>query len=344
MSAHRILVTGAAGFIGYHLSQRLSLEGHSVTGVDNLNPYYDPSLKRARLARLSEHRNFRFRHCDLADRSSTQALFDSGDFDLVVHLAAQAGVRYSVDNPHVYIDSNITAFLHVLEGCRHHGLPRLVFASSSSVYAGNTELPFSLQSPVDTPISLYAATKRSGELMAHCYTRLYGLAATGLRFFTVYGPWGRPDMAPFKFVDAIEKGRPINIYNYGRMERDFTYVDDVVEAIVRVIACQESGFKLYNVGHSEPVPLMRFVRAIERSLGRRSMQKFLPLQAGDVVTTQADVSDLYRLTGYRPATPVEFGVDQFVRWYRDYFTASPRAATPASHHAADRDFEQVAVG
>lgn len=318
MEANNILVTGAAGFIGYHLSHRLASEGRRVTGVDNLNSYYDPALKQARLDRLQGFPRFQFLRCDLTDRASTEALFASGGFDLVVHLAAQAGVRYSIENPHAYIDSNLTSFLNVLEGCRHQRISRLIYASSSSVYAGNTKTPFSVGDRVDAPISFYAATKRAGELMAHCYTHLFGLAATGLRFFTVYGPWGRPDMAPFKFVDAIERGIPIDIYNYGRMERDFTFVDDVVEAVVRVMDRQPSGFRLYNVGHAEPVPLMEFVRAVERALGREARKRFLPLQPGDIVSTHADADDLWRLIGYRPATTIETGVGRLVAWYRDW--------------------------
>jgi UDP-glucuronate 4-epimerase len=326
MNANKILVTGAAGFIGYHLSRYLAAEGRSVTGVDNLNSYYDPSFKQARLERLSTLPDFRFLRCDLADRAATEALFSVGGFDLVVHLAAQAGVRYSVENPHAYIESNVTAFLHVLEGCRHNGLPRLIYASSSSVYAANAKTPFSVGDPADKPVSLYAATKRSGELMAHCYAHLYGLAVTGLRLFTVYGPWGRPDMAPFKFVDAIEREIPVDIYNYGRMERDFTYIDDVVEALVRVMDCQEPGPRLYNLGHAQPVPLMRFVRAIERALGRCAHKRFLPMQPGDVVSTHADVDDLWRLTGYKPATPVETGVDRFVSWYQNHVLRETKPA------------------
>jgi UDP-glucuronate 4-epimerase len=319
MEANNILITGAAGFIGYHLAHRLASEGRCVTGVDNLNSYYDPSLKQARLDRLEKLPQFRFLRCDLADRASTEALFATGGFDLVVHLAAQAGVRYSIESPHAYVDSNVTGFLNVLEGCRRAGISRLIYASSSSVYAGNSKTPFSVGDSVDTPHSFYAATKRAGELMAHCYAHLFGLAATGLRFFTVYGPWGRPDMAPFRFVDAIERGVPIDIYNYGRMERDFTFVDDVVEAMIRVIGRQESGFRLYNVGYSKPVPLMQFVKAVERALGRSAHKRFLPLQPGDAVSTHADVDDLWRLTGYRPVTTVETGVERLVAWYRDWF-------------------------
>lgn len=323
MNTDNILVTGAAGFIGFHLAWRLAAEGRRVVGVDSLNSYYDPSLKRARLERLSHLPQIRFLRHDLADRAATEALFAAERFDLVVHLAAQAGVRYSVENPHAYIDANVTAFLHILEGCRHRRIPRLIYASSSSVYSGNRKTPFAVGDPVETPVSLYAATKRAGELMAHCYTHLYGMAATGLRFFTVYGPWGRPDMAPFRFVRAIERGDPVDIYNYGHMERDFTYVDDVIEGLVRVMDRQEPGHRLYNIGHSEPVGLMQFVRAIEGALGRHAHKRFLPMQPGDVVSTHADVEDLWRLTGYRPNTPVQTGVERFVAWYRDYFGRDP---------------------
>jgi UDP-glucuronate 4-epimerase len=331
MAANSILLTGVAGFIGYHLASRLASEGWRVAGVDNLNSYYDPALKRARLEQLAAFPQIRFLRHDLADRAATEALFTAEHFDVVVHLAAQAGVRYSVENPHAYIDANVTAFLHVLEGCRRNRISRLIYASSSSVYAGSVKTPFAVGDPVETPLSLYAATKRAGELMAHCYSHLYGIATTGLRFFTVYGPWGRPDMAPFRFVRAVEQGDPVDIYNYGRMERDFTYVDDVVEGLVRVIALQEPGYRLYNIGHAEPVPLMQFVRAVERALGREAHKRFLPMQQGDVVSTHADVEDLWKLTGYRPATTVETGVGRLVAWYRDYAKcqtgANPRTDT-----------------
>jgi UDP-glucuronate 4-epimerase len=320
-----ILVTGAAGFIGYHIAQRLLGRGRRVIGVDNLNPYYDPALKRARLARLTAHPRFSFLEMDLADRSRTEALFAHERFDLVLHLAAQAGVRYSIENPHAYTESNITAFLHVLEGCRHGQVPRLIYASSSSVYGGNTKTPFAVGDPVETPVSLYAATKRANELMAHCYTQLYGFSATGLRFFTVYGPWGRPDMAPFRFAEAIEHGGRIDIYNYGRMLRDFTYVDDIAQGLACAIDRPHDGHRIYNIGNSQPVALMDFVHALERALGKRARRRFLPLQPGDVLATHADVEDFCVYTGFRPSTPVEEGVERFADWYRSYYGNVRRA-------------------
>ncbi len=311
-----ILVTGAAGFIGYHLAARLLAEGHSVTGVDNLNPYYDPRWKRERLARLQPNPRFEFLKADLADRAASEDIFARSPYELVIHLAAQAGVRHSIDNPHAYTEANVTGFLNVLEGCRRQGMVRLIYASSSSVYGGNLKTPFAVGDPVDKPVSLYAATKRAGELMAECYSHLFGIAATGLRFFTVYGPWGRPDMAPFKFVDAVERGRPIDLYNYGRMQRDFTYVDDVVEAVVRVIARPHSGHRLYNVGRGSPVGLLEFINAIEGALGKRARRRFLPMQAGDVVSTHADAGEFLAYTGFVPATPVAAGVGKLVAWYR----------------------------
>lgn len=320
-----ILVTGAAGFIGYHAAQRLLGQGRRVMGVDNLNSYYDPALKRARLARLAAHPRFEFAEMDLADRGAAESLFAPGRFDVVLHLAAQAGVRYSLQNPHAYTEANVTGFLNVLEGCRHAKVPRLVYASSSSVYGGNTKIPFAVGDPVETPVSLYAATKRANELMAHAYTHLFGLAATGLRFFTVYGPWGRPDMAPFRFAEAIERGGRIDIYNYGRMLRDFTYVDDIAEGLVRVIDRPHAGYRLFNIGNCQPVPLMAFVRAMERAFGQRARRRFLPLQSGDVLATHADVEAFCEYTGFRPATPVEEGVAKFVNWYRSYYGRTVRA-------------------
>jgi UDP-glucuronate 4-epimerase len=313
-----ILVTGAAGFIGYHLAARLLAEGRRVTGVDNLNSYYDPRLKRARLMRLAAYPAFEFQEADLAERPASEALFAKGRYEVVVHLAAQAGVRHSLDHPHAYTESNVTGFLHVLEGCRRAKIGRLIYASSSSVYAGNQKTPFAVGDPVETPVSLYAATKRAGELMAHCYSHLFGIATTGLRFFTVYGPWGRPDMAPFKFVEAIECGNPIDLYNYGRMQRDFTYVDDIVEGLVRVIDRPHAGCRLYNVGHGSPVGLLEFVHTIERALGKRARRRFLPIPPGDVIATHAEVEDFYDYTGFHPSTPVATGVERFVDWYRDY--------------------------
>ena len=313
-----ILVTGAAGFIGYHLAARLLSEGRRVIGVDNLNPYYDPRLKRARLRRLTGYPAFEFIEADLADRTTAESVFAKDPFQLVVHLAAQAGVRHSLENPHAYVDANVTGFLHVLEGCRQHQIERLIYASSSSVYAGNRKTPFAVGDPVETPVSLYAATKRAGELMAHCYSHLFGIATTGLRFFTVYGPWGRPDMAPFKFVQAIERGHRIDLHNYGRMQRDFTYVDDVVEGLVRVIDRPHTGYRLYNVGHGSPVGLLEFVHIIERALGKRARKRFLPIPPGDVVSTHAEVEDFFDYTGFYPATPVAWGVERLVAWHREH--------------------------
>ena len=320
-----ILVTGAAGFIGYHLAARLLSEGRRVTGVDNLNAYYDPRLKRERLKRLAAYPGFEFLQADLAERAAAEAVFGRGPYPVVVHLAAQAGVRHSLDNPHAYTASNVTGFLHVLEGCRRSETGRLIYASSSSVYAGNRKTPFAVGDPVETPVSLYAATKRAGELMAHCYSHLFGIATTGLRFFTVYGPWGRPDMAPFKFVEAIERGHSIDLYNYGRMQRDFTYVDDIVEGLVRVIDRPHAGCRLYNIGHGSPVGLLEFVHTVERALGKRARKRFLPMQPGDVVATHAEVGDFFDYTGFQPATPVASGVERLVQWYRDYSYRDPAA-------------------
>jgi UDP-glucuronate 4-epimerase len=313
-----VLVTGAAGFIGYHLSARLLAEGRLVTGVDNLNSYYDPRLKRARLKHLMAHPGFRFLERDLAEHAATETVFAKDPYDVVVHLAAQAGVRYSVQNPQAYVAANVSGFLNVLEGCRRREIGRLIYASSSSVYAGNRKMPFAVGDPVETPVSLYAATKRAGELMAHCYSHMFGIATTGLRFFTVYGPWGRPDMAPFKFVQAIERGQRIDLYNYGRMQRDFTYIDDVVEGLIRVIDRPHTGCRLYNVGHGSPVGLIEFVRTVERALGKRARKRFLPMPPGDVVSTHAEVEEFAEYTGFHPSTPVTAGVERLVRWFRDY--------------------------
>jgi UDP-glucuronate 4-epimerase len=324
-----ILVTGAAGFIGYHLAARLLAEGRRVIGVDNLNSYYDPRLKRARLGRLAAYPAFEFLEADLALRAAAEGVFSlramRGPGRIVVHLAAQAGVRHSLDHPHAYTEANITGFLNVLEGCRRNQIGRLIYASSSSVYAGNRKTPFQVGDPVDTPVSLYAATKRAGELMAHCYSHLFGIATTGLRFFTVYGPWGRPDMAPFKFVQAIERGQRIDLYNYGRMQRDFTYVDDIVEGLVRAIDRPHTGYRLYNVGHGSPVGLLEFVHTVELALGKRARRRFMPIPPGDVVSTHAEVEDFFAYTGFHPATPVAWGVERLVAWYRDY--APERRAT-----------------
>jgi len=331
-----VLVTGAAGFIGMHVSERLLARGDAVVGLDNLNDYYAPSLKRDRLARLTAQAAFRFVEMDVADRAGMAALFAAERFDCVVHLAAQAGVRYSIDHPHVYADSNLVGFTNVLEGCRHGRVGHLVYASSSSVYGSNTRLPFSESHAVDHPVSLYAATKKANELMAHTYSHVFGLPTTGLRFFTVYGPWGRPDMALFKFTKAMLEQRPIDVYNHGRMVRDFTYVDDIVTGVVGVVdrtpgpdptydaahpdpARSQAPYRVFNIGNSQPVPLMEFIEAIEAALGVTATKNFLPLQDGDVTSTHADVSALTAWTGVAPSTPVRVGVQRFVDWYRAYY-------------------------
>jgi UDP-glucuronate 4-epimerase len=313
----RILVTGAAGFIGYHVAARLLRDGGSVLGIDNLNGYYDPRLKRSRLA-LLDHARFEFAHVNIADRAAMETLFEHEEFSLVIHLAAQAGVRHSIERPHDYIDSNIVGFLNVLEGCRRSRIAHLIYASSSSVYGGNTKIPFAVEDRVDLPVSLYAATKKANELMAHSYSHLFHIPTTGLRFFTVYGPWGRPDMAPYKFARAIVRGETIDIFNYGHMQRDFTYIDDIVEAVVRLARQTPEGYRLFNIGSSKPVPLMTFVHALENALGRRARKRFRPLEPGDMVHTSADVSALERVTGFRPSTPLEVGVAKFAEWYCDY--------------------------
>ena len=334
-STVKVLLTGAAGFIGMTTALRLLERGDVVVGLDNLNDYYDVSLKKDRLARLTAHANFRFAHCDVVDADRVQALFSSEGFDRVVHLAAQAGVRYSLENPRAYIDSNVVGFLNVLEGCRHAQVEHLVYASSSSVYGGNTRMPFSERDNVDHPVSIYAATKKANELMAHTYSHLYGLPTTGLRFFTVYGPWGRPDMALFLFTKAILEGRPIDVFNHGRMRRDFTYVDDIVEGIVRVLdksatadAEAESRperpgagapYRLFNIGNHQSVALLDFIACIERALGRTAEKRFLPLQDGDVPATYADIDALNEWVGFAPSTGIEVGIPRFVAWYRDYF-------------------------
>jgi UDP-glucuronate 4-epimerase len=324
-----ILVTGAAGFIGYHVAARLLADGEHVVGVDNLNSYYDPKLKRARLARLTASDNFAFAQLDVADRASMDALFDSVQPTLVIHLAAQAGVRHSIDHPHDYVETNVVGFLNVLEGCRRCSVGHLIYASSSSVYGRNRaalcsglpSAPCSVTDRADSPVSLYAATKRANELMAHAYTHLFGFATTGLRFFTVYGPWGRPDMAPFKFARAIAGGQRIDVYNYGRMQRDFTYIDDVVEGVTRLASCPGHEYRLFNIGSDRPVGLMEFIAALERALGRRARKRFLPMQAGDVVSTHADIQDLFRVTGFRPCTPLSAGVERFAAWYQGYYSS-----------------------
>jgi UDP-glucuronate 4-epimerase len=332
----KILVTGAAGFIGMHVSQLLLARGDRVVGLDNLNDYYSPQLKRDRLARLMPSAAFRFVQMDVADRAGTASLFAEESFDRVVHLAAQAGVRYSLVNPHAYIDSNVVGTMNVLEGCRHSNVQHLVYASSSSVYGGNTKMPFSEHDNIDHPVSMYAATKKASELMAHTYSHLFGLPTTGLRFFTVYGPWGRPDMALFLFTRAILEDRPIDVFNHGRMVRDFTYIDDIAEGVVRVLdrpAASDPGFdsglpdparsdapyRIFNIGNSDPVKLMDFIEAIEQALEKPALKNFLPLQDGDVPATFADVSELSAWTGFKPDTPVRDGVGRFVRWYRSYY-------------------------
>lgn len=334
----KVLVTGAAGFIGYHLSQALLARGDTVIGIDNLNDYYDVSLKEARLSQLDVQSGFQFHRLDVADRSGMEDIFRQHDFDRVVHLAAQAGVRYSIENPHAYVQSNLVGFLNILEGCRHQQVPHLTYASSSSVYGANEAQPFSEQHNVDHPVSLYAASKKSNELMAHTYSSLYNLPTTGLRFFTVYGPWGRPDMALFKFTRGILEGSPIDLYNKGDMVRDFTYIDDIVEGVVRVsdrIAEPDgkwSGqnpnpdtsyapYRLYNIGNNQPVKLLDFVEAIERAAGRKAERRLLPMQDGDVPSTFADVSSLEAAVGFKPRTPVQSGIDRFVAWYREYYNS-----------------------
>jgi len=334
----KVLVTGAAGFIGMHVSQILLARGDQVVGLDNLNDYYDPQLKHNRLARLTPKPGFEFVQMDVADRPGIEKLFKDHKFDRVVHLAAQAGVRYSIENPHAYIDSNIVGFTNILEGCRHNGVQHLAYASSSSVYGGNTLMPFSEHHSVDHPVSLYAATKKANELMAHTYSHLFRLPTTGLRFFTVYGPWGRPDMALFLFTKAIIEGKPINVFNHGQMIRDFTYVDDIAEGVVRVLdraATPEPGYdsdksdparsnapyRVFNIGNHAPIQLMAFIEAIEKAVGREAIKNFMPLQDGDVPATHADVEELAAWTDFRPAMPVPDGVAKFVAWYRDYYKA-----------------------
>ena len=331
-----ILVTGAAGFIGFHLCQRLLDRGDTVTGLDNLNAYYDPALKQARLDLLQGRQGVSFARQDLEDGEAMAALFARHRPQRVVHLAAQAGVRHSIDNPAAYVQSNLVGFGHVLEGCRHGGVTHLVYASSSSVYGGNTRLPFSEDQGVDHPVSLYAASKKANELMAHTYSHLYGLPATGLRFFTVYGPWGRPDMALFRFTQAILAGEPIDLYNHGEMVRDFTYIDDIVEGVVRVLdrpATADPDFdadhphpgrswaphRLFNIGNASPTPLLTYVEALEQALDRPAQRRLLPLQPGDVPATAADTRALEAWTGFRPATPVHEGVARFVAWYRAFY-------------------------
>ena len=331
-----VLVTGVAGFIGFHLTRRLLKDGYQVVGVDNLNPYYDVALKEARLEALKDESNFIFIKMDLTDRNQLGALFSRQAFDVVVNMAAQAGVRYSIENPYAYVDSNLVGFVNLLECCRHHSVKHFVFASSSSVYGANTTMPFSVHHNVDHPVSLYAATKKANELMAHTYSHLYGLPSTGLRFFTVYGPWGRPDMALFLFTRAILEDQPIKVYNHGKMQRDFTYIDDIIEGVVRVMgklpeanphwngAAPDPGtssapYKIYNIGNNNPVELIKFIEVIEAALGKRAQKEFMDLQPGDVVGTYADVDDLMHDVGFKPTTPIEVGVERFVEWFKDFY-------------------------
>lgn len=332
----KVLVTGSAGFIGFHLSQKLLDQGNEVVGLDNLNDYYDVQLKLDRLAQLEARPGFSFHKLDLSDRNGIARLFLHENFDRVAHMGAQAGVRYSLKNPHAYVDSNLVGFVNILEGCRHTAVKHLVFASSSSVYGANVKIPFAVTDSVDHPVSLYAATKKANELMAHTYSHLYNLPTTGIRFFTVYGPWGRPDMALFTFTQAILAGRAIEVYNYGKMKRDFTYVDDVVEGVVRVLnqipqphelapeetlnpGTSTAPYRIYNLGNHQPIELIRFIEVLEDKLGMKAEKTLLPLQPGDVLETYADVEDLVREVGFQPNTPIEVGIERFVAWYRSYY-------------------------
>lgn len=332
----KILVTGAAGFIGFHLCKRLLADGHQLIGLDNLNDYYDISLKFARLARLESEDNFDFRRLDLADKAGITSLFAEEMFDIVVNLGAQAGVRYSLINPHSYTDSNVTGFLNILEGCRASRIGHLVYASSSSVYGANTTMPFSVHQSVDHPVSLYAATKKANELMAHTYSTLFAIPTTGLRFFTVYGPWGRPDMAMFLFTRAILEGKPLDVFNNGLMQRDFTYIDDIVEGIVRIMAkpaspdpawdsndpdpaTSSAPYRIYNIGNNNPVQLGRFIEVLEDCLGKKAQKNLLPMQPGDLLSTAADIADLSSAVGFSPDTSIETGIARFVAWYREYY-------------------------
>ncbi len=331
-----VLLTGVAGFIGYHTAERLLAQGREVVGIDNVNDYYDPALKEARLARLVGKPGFRFVRMDIADGAALTRVFEETRPEKVCHLAAQAGVRYSLTNPHAYIQANLVGFTNILEGCRHHGVAHLAYASSSSVYGYNTKMPFSEHDAVDHPVSLYAATKKANELMAHSYASVFGLPSTGLRFFTVYGPWGRPDMALFLFTKAILEGKPIDVFNHGQMQRDFTYVDDIVSGVVRVLdviptanpdwnsalpdpATSRVPYRIFNIGNHRSEPLMKMIGLIEQALGRTAEKRFLPLQSGDVPATYADTSDLESVTGFHPDTPIEIGIPRFVEWYRAYY-------------------------
>jgi UDP-glucuronate 4-epimerase len=336
MKAKKILVTGAAGFIGFHLSKRLSKKGWDVVGLDNINDYYDVNLKKERLKLLKENKNFSFYKIDLIDKKKIDDLFKKEKFDYVVNLAAQAGVRYSLINPYAYINSNITGFLNILEACRAYPVKHLVYASSSSVYGANTKMPFSTHHNVDHPVSLYAATKKSNELMAHTYSNLYKIPTTGLRFFTVYGPWGRPDMALFSFTKDILAGKPIDVYNNGKMRRDFTYIDDIVKGIEKLLpkvskpnpnwngkspdtATSFAPYRVFNIGNNKPVQLLRFISVLEKSLGKKAVKNLMPIQPGDVPATYADVDDLTRVTGFKPSTSIEEGIGKFIDWYREYY-------------------------
>lgn len=336
IKAERILVTGAAGFIGFHLCSRLLKDGFAVTGIDNMNSYYDVGLKEARLSQLLSYGKFAFVKTDIAGKEALERVFENNKFDVVVNLAAQAGVRYSLKNPQAYIDANIVGFTNILECCRHNGVKHLVFASSSSVYGANTKMPFSVHDNVDHPVSLYAATKKANELMAHSYSHLFGLPCTGLRFFTVYGPWGRPDMALFLFTEAILEGRPIKVFNHGKMTRDFTYIDDIIEGVIRIMkkvpepdtgwsgkspdpGTSYAKYKIYNIGNNSPVELIKFIEHIEDALGRKAKKEFLDLQPGDVVSTYADIDDLMRDAGFKPKTPLKTGIERFVKWYMEYY-------------------------
>lgn len=331
-----ILVTGAAGFIGFHVAQRLLQRGEQIVGLDNVNAYYDVRLKEARLAQLQDQSHFQFERLDLADREGIASVFTRYPIKRVVHLAAQAGVRYSLTNPHAYVDSNLVGFVNILEGCRHARVEHLVYASSSSVYGGNTRMPFAVQDNVDHPVSLYAATKKANELMAHCYAHLYRIPSSGLRFFTVYGPWGRPDMALFLFTKAILENRPIEVFNHGKMQRDFTYIDDIAEGVIRVLdkpaqadsswnsqhpdpSKSSAPYRIYNIGNHQPVELLHLIELLEGCLGKKAEKKMLPIQPGDVPATYADVDALVTDVGFKPATPIEIGVGRFVQWYRDFY-------------------------
>jgi len=333
-----VLVTGAAGFIGYHLSKRLIENGYKVTGIDNMNPYYDVKLKETRLSHLTSSENFTFSQINLEDLNDLEKVFEEHEFDVVVNLAAQAGVRYSLENPHAYVNANIVGFVNLLECCRHNHIKHLVFASSSSVYGANTLMPFSIHHNIDHPVSLYAATKKSNELMAHTYSHLYGLPCTGLRFFTVYGPWGRPDMALFLFTKAILEDKPIKVFNHGKMQRDFTYIDDIIEGVVRVMANKPepnpswsgnspdpgtsyTNYKIYNIGNNQPISLEGFIEIIEDTLGKKAIKEMMDLQPGDVTATYADVDDLINDVGFKPATPIEVGIKNFIEWYKAFYGA-----------------------